>query len=157
MVESGGLDTGYSPLIGCRDSATDKTVELRVVGDQDEEEVRVCCEVKVLSDSGYGHMQALKKEKCADFKIVNGSFDLRAAKLQLQSIVINVDGNRCSEPQQPLEVSMYASHTAAEVGDAVDLVCSLPDHRSPRPDLVILVNGVEVSCDWWTADHNTPL
>ena len=43
---------------------------------------------------------------------------------------------------------MYASHTAAEVGDAVDLVCSLPDHRSPRPDLVILVNGVEVSCDW---------
>ena len=77
MVESGGLDTGsgYSPLIGCRDSATDKTVELRVVGDQDEEEVRVCCEVKVLSDSGYGHMQALKKEKCADFKIVNGSFE----------------------------------------------------------------------------------
>jgi len=106
-------------VVADRDSATDKTVELRVVGDQGEEEVRVCCEVKVLSDSGYGHMQALKKEKCADFKIVN-------------------------EPQQPLEVSMYASHTAAEVGDAVDLVCSLPDHRSPRPDLVILVNGVEV-------------
>ena len=48
------------------------------------------------------------------------------------------------ETQRPLQVGVYSSHTSASVGDSVDLTCKTRDEVSPRPDVVILVNGIEV-------------
>lgn len=102
------------------ESATEKRVELRIEhGSEPEDEVTICCEVKVLKDSGYGNMRALKKKHCSEFNVV-------------------------TEPQRPLAVSVYSSHTSASVGDSVDLTCKPRDEVSPRPDVVILVNGNEV-------------
>ena len=55
------------------ESATEKRVELRIEhGSEPEDEVTICCEVKVLKDSGYGNMRALKKKHCSEFNVVTG-------------------------------------------------------------------------------------
>jgi len=101
-------------------SATEKKIDLRVLhGSDPEEEVEICCEVKVLRDSGYGNMQPLKKERCSDFKIVTA-------------------------PIRPLEVNLFSSHRSAEVGDSIDLVCESRTDYSPKPTYVLLVNDEEV-------------
>ena len=46
-------------------------MNLRIL-DAQEEEVSICCEVKVLRDSGYGSMKPLRKEKCTDIKVLPG-------------------------------------------------------------------------------------
>jgi len=102
------------------ESATEKKIDLRIEhGSEPEDEVTICCEVKVLKDSGYGNMRALKKKHCSEFNVV-------------------------TEAQRPLQVGVYSSHTSASVGDSVDLTCKTRDEVSPRPDVVILVNGIEV-------------
>ena len=55
------------------ESATEKKIDLRIEqGSEPEDEVTICCEVKVLKDSGYGNMRALKKKHCSDFNVVTG-------------------------------------------------------------------------------------
>lgn len=56
------------------ESATEKRVELSIEhGSEPEDEVTICCEVKVLKDSGYGNMRALKKKHCSEFNVVTGN------------------------------------------------------------------------------------
>ena len=58
------------------ESATEKRVELRIEhGSEPEDEVTICCEVKVLKDSGYGNMRALKKKHCSEFNVVTGNIE----------------------------------------------------------------------------------
>ena len=54
------------------DSSQESVVNLRILDGQ-EEEVSICCEVKVLRDSGYGSMKPLRKEKCTDIKVLAGN------------------------------------------------------------------------------------
>ena len=55
------------------ESATEKKIDLRIEsGSEPEDEVTICCEVKVLKDSGYGNMRALKKKHCSEFRVVTG-------------------------------------------------------------------------------------
>ena len=57
------------------ESATEKKVDLRIQqGSDPEKEVTICCEVKVLKDSGYGNMRALKKKHCSEFDVVTGTY-----------------------------------------------------------------------------------
>jgi len=108
------------------ESATEKKVDLRIQqGSDPEKEVTICCEVKVLKDSGYGNMRALKKKHCSEFDVV-------------------------TESQRPLAVDVYSSHTSASVGDSVDLSCKPRDGSNPRPEVVILVNGEEVGTNRYT-------
>ena len=68
------------------DTATENKVELRVLAGSDpEDEVKICCEVAVLFDDGYGGMKSLTNERCSDFKVVKGV-------------------------QRPVEVDIWASH-----------------------------------------------
>ena len=73
------------------DTATENKVDLRVLAGSDpEEEVKICCEVAVLFDDGYGGMKSLTNERCSDFKVVKGV-------------------------QRPVEVDIWSSHQQAEV------------------------------------------
>ena len=53
------------------ETSQEKTVNLRIL-DTREQEVSICCEVKVLRDSGYGSMKPVRKEKCRDIKVLPG-------------------------------------------------------------------------------------
>ena len=54
-----------------QDSSQEQVVNLRIL-DGEEEQVSICCEVKVLRDSGYGSMKPLRKEKCTEIKVLPG-------------------------------------------------------------------------------------
>jgi len=99
-------------------SSEEKIVNVKIVDDQ-EEEVAICCEVKVLKDSGYGSMKPLKKERCTDIKVLS-------------------DGGNA------LEVDIQSSHDQVEVGENMDLVCKAKEEHSPEPEFVIRVNGEEI-------------
>jgi len=99
-------------------SSEEQRVNVRILDDQ-EEEVAICCEVKVLRDSGYGSMKPLKKEKCTDIKVL-------------------------SEGGNNLEVDIQSSHDQVEVGENMDLVCKAKEEHSPEPEFVIRVNGEEI-------------
>merc|ERR1711970_706328 len=98
------------------DSSEEQRVNMRILDDQ-EEEVSICCEVKVLRDSGYGSMKPLRKEKCTDIQVLPGG--------------------------SPLEVDIMSSHNIVEVGDTIDLVCKAKEVQTIQPDFAILVNGEE--------------
>jgi len=100
-----------------QDSSQEQVVNLRIL-DGEEEQVSICCEVKVLRDSGYGSMKPLRKEKCTEIKVLPGG--------------------------EPLEVDIWSSHNKAEVGDTMDLVCKAKETQSPEPEFAIRVNGEEV-------------
>jgi len=100
-----------------QDSSHGQIVNLRLL-DGEEEQVSICCEVKVLRDSGYGSMKPLRKEKCTEIKVLAGG--------------------------DPLEVDIWSSHNQAEVGDTMDLVCKAKESQSPEPEFAIRVNGEEV-------------
>ena len=53
-------------------SVEDRRVSVKVSEAFDEEELRVCCEVRVLEDRGYGQVRPKRKEKCADFSVDRG-------------------------------------------------------------------------------------
>jgi len=98
-------------------NSEEQRVNMKIL-DAQEEEVSICCEVKVLRDSGYGSMKPLRKEKCTDIKVV-------------------AEGNK-------LEVDIWSSHNQAEVGDTMDLVCKAKEDQNPEPEFAIHVNGEEV-------------
>jgi len=98
-------------------SSEEQRVNMRIL-DAQEEEVSICCEVKVLRDSGYGSMKPLRKEKCTDIKVLPGG--------------------------DPLEVDIWSSHNRAEVGDTMDLVCKAKETPDPEPEYAIRVNGEEI-------------
>jgi len=100
------------------ESSEEQRVNVRILDDQ-EEEVSICCEVKVLRDSGYGSMKPLRKEKCTDIKVMAES------------------GNK-------VEVDIQSSHDQVEVGQNMDLVCKAKEEHNPEPEFVIRVNGEEI-------------
>ena len=55
-----------------RSSADEKRVRIKVSEDFDESELTICCEVKVLRDSGYGSTKTMMKEKCSTFDVMEG-------------------------------------------------------------------------------------
>ena len=58
-------------------SVEDRRVSVQVSEAFDEEELRVCCEVRVLEDRGYGQVRPKRKEKCADFSVDRGETNTR--------------------------------------------------------------------------------
>eukprot|EP00091_Calanus_sinicus_P021325 TRINITY_DN6253_c0_g1_i1.p1 TRINITY_DN6253_c0_g1~~TRINITY_DN6253_c0_g1_i1.p1 ORF type:complete len:375 (+),score=59.41 TRINITY_DN6253_c0_g1_i1:222-1346(+) len=98
-------------------SSEEQRVNIRIL-DAQEEEVSICCEVKVLRDSGYGSMKPLRKEKCTDIKVLAGG--------------------------DQLKVDIWSSHNKAEVGDTMDLVCKAKETPDPEPEYAIRVNGEEI-------------
>ena len=99
------------------ESANEKKVELSVLEDSNpEDEVKVCCEVTVLVDDGYGGMKPLSNERCEQFDIVKSV-------------------------EEPVELDMFSSHRDAEVGDTIEVECRTRQHHHPAPNLVILLNG----------------
>jgi len=100
------------------DSSEEQRVNMRILDDQ-EEEVSICCEVKVLRDSGYGSMKPLRKEKCTDIKVMSSGVN-------------------------NLEVDIRSSQDQAQVGDTLNLVCQVKEEQETKPELVIRVNGEEI-------------
>jgi len=103
-------------------SVDDKRVSILVSETFDEDQLTICCEVKVLHDSGYGSMTPKFKEKCSSFDVMK-------------------------EPAKPLELDLILSHTEAVVSDLVDIDCGSRDSHSPQPHFTVLVNGREIRGD----------
>ena len=66
------------------DNSEEQRVNMRILDDQ-EEEVSICCEVKVLRDSGYGSMKPLRKEKCTDIKVMSSGRNILIITSKLTS------------------------------------------------------------------------
>ena len=116
-------------------ASEEKIVNVKIVDDQ-EEEVAICCEVKVLKDSGYGSMKPLKKERCTDIKVLSG-IEKHIDDLNPKFLIPEDGGNA-------LEVDIQSSHDQVEVGENMDLVCKAKEEHSPEPEFVIRVNGEEI-------------
>merc|ERR1719167_1367620 len=98
------------------EKSEEKVVNLRILDGQ-EERIAVCCEVKVLKDSGYGSMKPLRKEKCED-------------------LTVSTVG------EEPLSVELKTSHTQVVIGDILGIVCK---SSNPAADLLIRVNSEEIN------------
>jgi len=129
-----GTETPSSTfIVADPDTIEEKKIDLRVLyGSDPEDEVDICCEVKVISDS-YGNHIPRKKESCSSFKIVKEFI---------------------GPSLKPLEVDIMSSHTKAEVGDNVDITCVTKDDYKPKPSFAILVNGQVVERDDLNRDGN---
>eukprot|EP00092_Neocalanus_flemingeri_P033114 GFUD01036009.1.p1 GENE.GFUD01036009.1~~GFUD01036009.1.p1 ORF type:complete len:373 (-),score=93.53 GFUD01036009.1:234-1352(-) len=114
----GSKDAPSSAFIQVDEDSSQEQVVNMMILDGQEEQVSICCEVKVLRDSGYGSMKPLRKEKCTDIKVIAGG--------------------------KPLEVDIWSSHNQAEVGDTMDLVCKAKEAQNPEPEFAIRVNGEEI-------------
>jgi len=120
-------------IVADPDTIEEKKIDLRVLyGSDPEDEVDICCEVKVISDS-YGNHIPRKKESCSSFKIVKEFI---------------------GPSLKPLEVDIMSSHTTAEVGDNVDITCVSKDDYKPKPSFAILVNGQVIERDDLNRDGN---
>ena len=53
-------------------NSNEKAVNMKLLDGQ-EEEVSICCQVNVLKDSGYGSTKPLRKEKCKNMKVIEGT------------------------------------------------------------------------------------
>ena len=144
---SGGKEVtpGVSLLVVNPGRSEDKTVNLQVT-DGREEEVTICCDVKVLRDDGYGTMTTMEKEKCSapirvegverSRELVSVMLDDVPEKARLREVVALACEGRGMTSYHSLQLVVNGQEVAARDGRArrVEYALTLhPQHFSkPR-------------------------